>query len=1434
MPTNPYYTKVFGALPGSLARANSLTNEFELIQGGFDRIGALTGANWAVDIAALYTADSAEVGVRQAISAGMGAIAGTHYRIFVQALEPIGEKIGDIWTWGTGGAVTVFSRWSGSAWIDSLANQRASTYLGEFATPALIPVTGRVIGDLARRLDTNEVLVWNGSAWITSVNPVALMFAYVTREEKARADALSAEASSRDTLSAQLRGAYTGTDASVLSTGLIWSERSARVTADSALSTRTDSLESTVNNVTTGVAATAGAVSTLQSTVNNGLTGVLANSTRTDTLFSKIDSPTVSNNSTYATLTNSYSTTATMNSAIASSASIISARLNSGGDVYGSIVSAQSTASAKSANFVQPGAPTATKIGDLWIDTGNANLLKQWNGAAWVTADDQRIGATASSVTTLSSQVNDAATGLPATYSAVQTEATTRASQTGDLFAQYTVKLDVNGKVSGFGLASTGPTGIGSSFEVRADKFAIAAPSGAAAGYVPFEVLTTPTLVGGVTVPAGVYAKSAYILDGQITNAKIANLAVDDAKINSLSASKINAGSMNAGYLTAGTITATQIAAGAITADRIDARGLTIKDALGNVIINAGNGLDFNTRFGANTTGLPANGATVGATWGSNLAGTPANLASLSGLENFGANLLNAKNWVIGAAGSQSGADGTYWYENPTSPGGGNYISLDPGPDGISRPVWTASSGTAVGTSPEGGISSTGNVAIDRTKPYRFSCWIKVLGNTSGNVYLGIGANQVEAIPSGVLDSNPYFIVAGRGSLPYGTWLLFTGVVLPAGYAGAQLGLGGIYNGATGAKILNATDFRWAAGQTIANLWTFQYYTTGTSNWSLFTSPRFDVLDGSEPSLASLMTDAVLAAAQAAQGSANTANAALANIASDGYLTSGEKSAVVKDYAVITSEQGGIDTQAGAYGITIEKAPYDNAVVALTSYLSTLSGWNVIPGVDVAIVGSTFRSKFSDVYTTRQTLLNAIYAQAKALANAAATTANWSGVTNIPSAAGSNILTVYGIDRYLPVSGKNDYYADPTATNGYAARIWLGWSAYNINGNPISGAGLLKGWVIGKTYRVLARMKKVGAPADAELGFYNSTTAAVAWNVNPIASLTTSWQTLDLGTMTPNWAATDQVYMWHGTASTGGTSTNCFEIDWIYFQPVNTAEGATVNQSDAITNAAIATKLTNAATNVMATNFFLQTNGYAGGNGIALYDGGLIAKNAGVTKFAIDSAGNATFAGDISGSTIGASGGLSLNGATWANNNIGFYTGLETGSAVMRVGNPLGSNIKFNGSNVSFAVRDFDITYIGIITNKPPLYVFAFGGVGTWTAGIGFTSSGLIEARDTNVISPFGLWYGPQTTNIGGAPGAPAYWIRASQTAGTPVSGSLLNTWLGLDATRAWTVSSTALSSSGSIRNTADLTIIISNSATGSPIISTMSATLTSEATGLA
>lgn len=50
-------------------------------------------------------------------------------------------------------------------------------------------------------------------------------------------------------------------------------------------------------------------------------------------------------------------------------------------------------------------------------------------------------------------------------------------------------------------------------------------------GESPFFSIPTPTVIGGVTIPAGVYIKQAFIYNGSITNAKIANAAIDTAKI---------------------------------------------------------------------------------------------------------------------------------------------------------------------------------------------------------------------------------------------------------------------------------------------------------------------------------------------------------------------------------------------------------------------------------------------------------------------------------------------------------------------------------------------------------------------------------------------------------------------------------------------------------------------------------------------------------------------------------------------------------------------------------------------------------------------------------------------------------------------------------------------------------------------------------------
>lgn len=305
---------------------------------------------------------------------------------------------------------------------------------------------------------------------------------------------LVAEASNRNVLAAQIRGSYTGTDLTQVSSGLIASERTARVSADSAQVTRISALESTVNNPTTGVTATATAVSSLQTTVSS----------------------------------------------------------------QGSTLSAQ-----------------------------------------------------ASQITTLQSSV-------ASNTSAISTEATTRASETGSLFAQYTVKLDTNGYVSGFGLANTGTTANPfSDFQVRADRFSITNPAAtqatitsltrsttvatldtsAAHGLVvgdsfsirgvendvnwnrTFVVLSVPsttritfTVPSTLATPATgttrrvaktvvpfivsngvVYLDKAAIKDGDIDNAKIANLAVDNAKIADLSVVKLTGSAMGVGAYIAST-----------------------------------------------------------------------------------------------------------------------------------------------------------------------------------------------------------------------------------------------------------------------------------------------------------------------------------------------------------------------------------------------------------------------------------------------------------------------------------------------------------------------------------------------------------------------------------------------------------------------------------------------------------------------------------------------------------------------------------------------------------------------------------------------------------------------------------------------------------------------------------------------------------------
>lgn len=145
----------------------------------------------------------------------------------------------------------------------------------------------------------------------------------------------------------------------------------------------------------------------------------------------------------------------------------------------------------------------------------------------------------------------------------------------GKVTGSWTVKFDANGYVTGAGLGLEGKNGsYSSSFLVRADKFAVGSPEHPSiTPTVPFVVYTTPTNIAGRVVPPGAYMDSAFITR--------------------------------------------------LTADQIDTRGLSIKDLNGNIILASGTALDWSNIGG---TGKPVDGATKNIiTYASTAPASPAN-----------------------------------------------------------------------------------------------------------------------------------------------------------------------------------------------------------------------------------------------------------------------------------------------------------------------------------------------------------------------------------------------------------------------------------------------------------------------------------------------------------------------------------------------------------------------------------------------------------------------------------------------------------------------------------------------------------------------------------------------------------------------------------------------------------------------------------------
>jgi hypothetical protein len=364
----------------------------------------------------------------------------------------------------------------------------------------------------------------------SSNSAAAVRIASLTSDVATQASGLSAAATARNELGTRI----TSTETSI-----------------TAQSTDITALETTVNNATTGVAATSTAVGGLATRVTATETSITAQSTDITALETTVNNATTS---------------------VAATSTAVGGLTTRVTSAEGSIVSQASdiVALATTVNNATTGvAATATALDSIEILCNDTTT--------GVAASATKIGELSSGY------VNPDGTSGTVT---LQQAMTTQASVNGDLKGQYSVKIDTNGHVAGFGLSSTlvddTPT---SAFIINADKFALVSSSDTSDGLgtitpdsdnVPFFVHSD-----GKT-----YIKNATILDGSITNALIQDATIDGSlKVRNINADYIETGSIKTSLLNidgseitsvGGVLQLGEISANKITSGEINATQVTI------------------------------------------------------------------------------------------------------------------------------------------------------------------------------------------------------------------------------------------------------------------------------------------------------------------------------------------------------------------------------------------------------------------------------------------------------------------------------------------------------------------------------------------------------------------------------------------------------------------------------------------------------------------------------------------------------------------------------------------------------------------------------------------------------------------------------------------------------------------------------------------
>ena len=407
----------------------------------------------------------------------------------------------------------------------------------------------------------------------------------------------------------------------------------ANATAVGGLDTRVTSAEGSITSQ-------ASDITTLENTVNDPTTGLAATVTAVGGLDTRITSA-------EGTLTSVSSDVTTLENTVNDPTTGLSATATAVGGLDTRITTAEGTITSQSTDITTLETTVFNPtIGVTATATAVSGLTTR------VTSAEGTITSQASDITTLETTVNNATTGVLATATAVGGLTTRVTDAEGDISvvssdvtsltttvngntanittatqsingveAKYTVKIDNNGHISGYGLISTAnnatPT---STFSVNVDAFKI---TNATQTSTPFEVLTSAiTLADGTTKPAGVYIKTA------------------------------NIGVLNANQLTAGFINADRINANTITAGKLQ-YGTSLSSGSATWGIGAGSSVAGVTGVGAFGTSSSAAALAAGSNGGL--------FGGSVGATGYGNANISAGTWTTaGVLGNGSGSGGYF------------------------------------------------------------------------------------------------------------------------------------------------------------------------------------------------------------------------------------------------------------------------------------------------------------------------------------------------------------------------------------------------------------------------------------------------------------------------------------------------------------------------------------------------------------------------------------------------------------------------------------------------------------------------------------------------------------------------------------------------------------------------------------------------------